>query len=440
MGFSVVKTIGLDAREAPARTQSGNALVVALIVLMVLTAASMAYMVVTKADTQISGNAVASAQALYAAEAGLTEGLHRMAFKSEVTNYIGPAGNPAPGWGRYIVLKSGDSNLDPDAAALASDGLDNNEDGIVDEPGESYPEVLTKQEFGPGQSQYPYVRVEYKTQGGQLVRFGDADNNSATPQTQNLAAGQPVLRLTSRGEQGTGTKVIEAEAVRFPLIDVHAAIWTGKKFDFSGDAFGVDGNDHYATAPYDTVPGGVALPGVLTAGPTSDAVLNATQRDNVTGAGGGIPSVAQTAIAYDFNALWSTLSSMADYKYTGTTTLSTNVGTLADPKIIVVDGNVSTATGWRGAGILIVNGNIDIMGHWSVFKGIVIVNGVYKTCTGNSHRDHGEIYGALVALGSNTENSVMGGRAVGSKTFYSSEAINAVQVGTPYTLAWWRER
>lgn len=417
-------------------------MVVALLILVVLTAAGVTYMSVARTDSQISGNALSSAKALYAAEAGVSEGLHRMGYPAEVANYIGPAGNPAPGWGRYIVMKSGDSHLDSGAAALASDGLDNDGDAVVDEPGERYPEVLTKQAAGSGRLKYPYVRVAYKTQGGQLVLFGDADNNPATPQTQNLTTGSPVLQITARGEEGSATKVIEAEGVRFPLIDVYGAIYSGKKFEFKTEAFDVDGNDHYATAPYDTVPGGVEVPGILTKGPTSDVILSPTQENNVTGAG-GIPSVEQSTVNYDFNALWSALWSIADYKYTGNKRPTTDIGTLADPKIIAVDGNLHTKDSWRGVGILIVNGDIDIMSHNSGFTGIVIVNGVFKTCDGGSKKGHGEIYGSLITMGdpTDTENSFLGGLKIGTKVYYSTQAINAAKsIAAPYTLAWWKEK
>src|SRR5262245_65642611 len=106
---------------------------------MVLTSAGVAYVAVTKSEKQIAGNAMRSSQAMYAAEAGITEGLHRMSFPAESTNYIGPPAVPTAGWGRYIVLANGNSALDPGRAALASDGLDNDGDSFVDESGETYP-------------------------------------------------------------------------------------------------------------------------------------------------------------------------------------------------------------------------------------------------------------------------------------------------------------
>src|SRR6267154_843273 len=88
--------------------------------------------------------------------------------------------------GRYIVISPGRSALDPDGPALEHDGLDNNENGLIDEPGERYPEVLTKQVVNASALRYPYVRVEYKTQGTNLVLFGDADDDPTTPPVENF--------------------------------------------------------------------------------------------------------------------------------------------------------------------------------------------------------------------------------------------------------------
>src|SRR5574342_58199 len=72
--------------------ESGNVMVVALLVLLVLTTAGVTFIAVTKSEKQIASNTMTAAQALYAAEAGITEGLHRMSFPAESANYIGPAG------------------------------------------------------------------------------------------------------------------------------------------------------------------------------------------------------------------------------------------------------------------------------------------------------------------------------------------------------------
>jgi len=360
-----------------------------------------------------------------------------MAFPSESLSYIGPAAAPTAGWGRYIVLVAGASALDPGRAALATDGMDNNENGLVDEANEKYPEVLTKQTINASALRYPYVRVEYKTQGGQLVRFGDADNNPATPPVENFTVGAPELRITARGRTGSADKTLEAEAVRFPLVQVESAIWAGGPLNINGNGFYIDGHDHAATAPYDTLTGASPTPGILTLNAATDVPLTSSQLDNVSGTGGDA-SVQQSAFTYNFNGLWNQLVPMADYSFNGAqsfTNSSPSYGSYTDPKVTVVNGNLSTAGGWTGGGILVVNGNLS-MGGGCQYTGVVICMGDVSI-GGGGPADVAHILGGLLYQGTIVNGSGLGGSA---DVYYSSQAINAAQSLSRYTLAWWRER
>jgi hypothetical protein len=419
------------------RSESGNALVIALLVLMVLTSAGVAYVAVTKSEKQIAGNTMTASQAMYAAEAGIAEGLHRMAFPAESLNYVGPPGLPYAGWGKYIVLTSGASLLDPNRAALASDGLDNDGDGFVDESGEAYPEVLTKQTVNANALVYPYVRVEYKLQGNQLVRFGDGDDDPTTPPVENLVNGAPVLRITAAGRRGNAAKTLEAEAVRFPIISAKGPLWAGGHMNFNGNAFLIDGHDHYAAPPNDTIPGAAPAPAVLTEGPMSDATLTTNQQDNVSGEGGD-NSVEHSPYTYDFNQIWTQLSGMADYSLTGPLTFgssSPSYGSYSNPKVTVVNGNLAINGTWTGGGILMVNGNLA-MGGGCQYKGIVVCSGDL-TMTGGGPADVARIIGAVIYQGTLVNASSFSGSG---RIWYSSEAINAALNVNRYTLAWWRER
>lgn len=431
------KTPRFAAQGGTRRGDSGNAMVVALLVLLVLTTAGITYVAVTKSEKQIAGNSMTASQALYVAEAGITEGLHRMAFPAESLNYIGPPGTPVAGWGRYIVLVSGASALDPDRAALATDGMDNNENGLVDEPNERYPEVLTKQAINASALRYPYVRVEYKTQGGQILHFGDADNNPATPPVENLTKGAPELRITARGRIGNADKTLEAEAVRFPLVQVESAIWSGGQLNLNGNGFFIDGHDHAATAPYDTLTGAPSTPGILTKGPATDVPMTNNQLDNVSGTGGD-GSVQRSPFNYDYNGLWNQLVPMADYSFNGAQSFSSSspaYGSYTNPKVTAVNGDLSCTGGWTGGGILIVNGNLS-MGGACQYTGVVIVLGDVSIA-GGGPADVAHVLGGLLFQGTMVNGATLGGSA---DIFYSSQAVNAAQSLARYSLAWWRER
>jgi hypothetical protein len=426
-------TSGFVAR---ARTpDQGNAMVVALLVLMILSAAAVAYVAVTKSEKQISSNSAIATGAFYTAEAGLTEGIYRMSYPKDSVNYIGPA-TPAAGWGEYIVMANGASAQDPNGASVASDGLDNDGDGQIDEAGERYPETPSKQ-TGGNTLQYPYVRVEYKTQGGQLVRFGDADQNPSTPPQENFIYGDPVLKVSAAGTNGGSRKVIEAEAVRFPLLNVNAAIWAGGPLNLNGNAFLLDGHDHDADAPYDTIASAPPVKAVLTEGLTSDVPYTLQQQDNVIGDGGS-GSVAQSTFTYDFNALWASLSTASDQSFIGPVTFSSSspsVGTMDNPKIMTVAGDLTIQGTWTGAGILMVNGNVS-MGGGAMYKGIVIATGDVRLA-GGGPADVARILGGVIYQGSLVNASTQGGSA---RVFWSTEAVTNALGMSKYTLSWWRER
>jgi hypothetical protein len=414
---------------------SGNAMVVALLVLMLMTAAGVTFVAVTKSEKQIDGNQMAGTQAMYSAEAGISEALMRM-NPGNAAAYIGPA-NPTPGWGRYLVTANGKSALDPDGAKLAGDGWDNNNNSYVDESGERYPEVLSMQPNSADALRYPFVRVEYKLRSNQLVRFGDADGNAATPPVENLTVGAPVLRLTALGQKGNANKILEAEAVRFPFVDVNSAIWTGKHLTLNGNALLVDGSDHYMASPYDTIPGAPALPGVMTLGPVTDVPLGPGQDNNILGSG-GIASIQQSTYTYDFNQIKTDAATTNDYSLAAGTTLSSSdppLGTVASPKITYAQGNLKISGSWTGAGILVVNGNLTMTGG-AQFMGIVVCLGD-ANLAGGGPADVANIIGGLIYQGTVVDASAVSGAA---RVLYSSAAVNNAQMLKRYTLAWWRER
>jgi PilX N-terminal len=425
----------MQIRRPRVGNDSGNAMVVALLVLMLFTAAGVTFIAVTKSEKQIAGNQASTSQAMYAAEAGLSEAIARMNYPDDPA-YIGPA-NPSAGWGCYVVEANGASKLDPDLPAEQKDGLDNDGDGIVDNAGERYPEVNSAQLALKESLGYPYVRVRYKTQGNSLVLFGDADHNSLTPPTENLSMGAPVLEVTAQGTRGNANKLVEATAYRYPLIDVNSAVWAGASLKMNGNALLIDGHDHTATAPYDTVAGAPTLPGILTEGPTSDIDLSSGQQDNVLGLN-DVGSVFQSPTTYDFNKIWATIAPLADKSLPGGTTLSSfdaPIGTIGDPKITVANGNLKISGSWTGTGILVVNGSL-IMTGGAQFTGIVVALGDVSLA-GGGPADVAHIVGGLIYQGTVVDASSYGGAA---RVYYSSEAVNAANLLSRYQMAWWHER
>jgi hypothetical protein len=424
--------------------EAGNALVIALLVLFLLTSLGVSYVAVTKGDKQVAGNQLTSTQAFSNAEAGISEVLARMSDPNAPgTTYIGeqPAAGYTPGWGRYVITDPGNSGLDPQYNATTSDGLDNNGNAAVDEASEHYPERSSKQNAGMALSDkldYPWVKVRYKLNGAnQIILFGDHDNNPLTPPRENLVRGIPKLIITSAGRRGTGQKVVTVEAVKWPLPPVPGSVYTEGQMTFNGNSFYIDGHDHNPTAPYDTVSGATPLAGISTPNdPNAIASqLNGQQDDNVQGTGAD-PSVQPSNVNLDLPAMAAEWSSMADITLNGNQTNPSTAGwgSMASIpptlKIVHVAGDLHISGNASGAGVLVIDGDFTLSGSFN-WNGVVLCLKDVAITGGGSVK---QIVGALMVQGSVNNNSNLNGNI---KLLYSSAMISQLNALTRYEVSSW---
>jgi hypothetical protein len=423
--------------KGSARPDAGNAMIIALLILFLLTSLGISYVAVTRGDKQIAGNQMTSAQAFSNAEAGISEAMLRVSDPSDVANYIGePTGTVTPGWGKYIVNDPGNSGLDPQYNATLSDGLNNNGNGSTDEASEHYPEIGSKQ--GPmalsSKLDYPWVKVRYKLNGAnQVLRFGDSDNNPTTPPVENTTTGQPELIVTAAGRKGVGAKTVTVEAVKWPLPPVPGSVYTEGTMNFNGNSFYIDGHDHNPTAPFDTIAGAAPLPGIASpnnAGPITSALSN-QQLDNVEGSGGD-PSVRTSSLNLDLPAIAASWSQLADLNYAGGTNNpnTSTWGTIGDLKVVHVAGDLSVMGNGDGAGVLIVDGDFHLGGTFS-YSGIIIVLGNCDIQGGGNAKN---IVGGLMVQGTLTGTTNVAGNV---KLMYSSAMINQLYALTRYEISSW---
>ena len=421
------------------RPDAGNAMIVALLILFLLTSLGISYVAVTKGDKQIAGNQMSASQAFSYAEAGISEALLRMSNPNDTAtgNYIGePAGTVTPGWGKYIVNDPGNSGLDPQYNATLSDGLDNDGDGHIDNPNEHYPETGSKQSSLPLTSKldYPWVKVRYKVNGaGQVLLFGDHDNNPTTPPKENVVRGQPELIVTAAGRKGVGAKTVTVEAIKWPLPPVPGSVYTKSTMTFNGNSFYIDGHDHAATAPYDTIPGNTPVAGISSPNqaPAIAGALSGQQLDNVQGTGAD-PSVQNSSLNLDLPSIAASWSQMADINYVGNTSspdMST-WGSIGNLKIVHVAGDLTTTGNGSGAGVLIVDGDFHLGGTVN-YNGIIIVLGNLDIQGGGSAKN---IVGGVMVQGTTTGNTTVGGNV---KLMYSSAMIQQLYSLTRYEISSW---
>jgi hypothetical protein len=419
--------------------ERGNALVIALLVLLLLSSMAAVFVAVTKTEKQISGNNLRDSQSLYVAEAGVAEALSRMSTPSS-PSYIGETTTPpTPGWGRYVVQSGNGSNGDPERASVQSDGLDNDGNGQVDESGEAYPEVYSSQ-VGLGHPLgYPWVKVRYKqvTVGGvqRVVLFGDHDNNLATRPTQNVVAGHPVLIVTCNGTENNATKTVEVEALRLPGPTIPGSIYTEGTLDCKGTSFHIDGND-YDPVTGTIVAGSTPLPGVVPTQGVGAVDCNTPQGWNNIDGSGASPSISPATVDIDLQSVFDIYKGMADVAYNGTQ-MNPNTsgwGSLDDYKIVCVkNGELHLSGANSGGGILLVEGDIMVSGQFTWY-GIVICMGNVDF-TGGGSGIH--IYGGVMTQGNMASSGSVSGNA---DILYSSTTIAKLTEFQTYRVCSWRER
>ena len=419
--------------------EKGNALLVALLVLFVLSTVALAFVNAAKTERQISGNNLRESQALYVAEAGLSEGLARMSSKSS-PSYIGETGSPpTPGWGRYIVMTNGESAGDPERNVTEADSLDNNGDGSIDESGETYPEVLSSQAGLALPIEYPWVKVRYRVFkiGGvdRVVLFGDHDDNPATRPIQNLVRGAPVLIVTSNGIQSNAKKTVEIEAVKLPGLPVPGSVYTEGTLECKGTAFHIDGHDYDPAA--DTImTGSSPIPGVVATQGVGAVDCNTPQGwDNIEGSGAP-PSITGATYDLDLQGYLNSYASMADLVYNGTQSnpSTSGWGSITDYKVVYIQGGDLHLSGQNsGGGILLVDGDLLVSGQFTWYGVIICMGNIDFTGGGNGIH----VYGCVMTQGSISASGSVSGQA---DLFYSSQTISKLSEMNSYMVALWRER
>jgi len=422
--------------KASRKGQEGGALAITLLLLMGLTALGAAFMTTSRTETQIAGNVMRHTQALYLAEAGLNEALARL-HRPTGASYIGEdLFAPNPGWGTYLVLSSGNSALDPDYSDAEDDGLDNDIDGSTDETGEAYPEVLSAQSALASPLNYPWVRITYSLDNaGNLIRFGDHDDNPTTRPRKNLVDGDPVVFITARGEQGTSRRTLEVEVVRTPAPYMDACIYTeDDNFKFNGNSFLISGYDH-DPATGDSIPGADGLPAIVTTQDPNNILddIAVDQEGQVIGPEGE-SSVESSQYDMDLEAIVAEYAGYADFRYLGDTNNpnTSGWGGLDDYHIVYVkEGDLHLSGNTDGGGLLLIEGSMIVTGQFTWY-GLVIVLGDINFAGGGAGI---HIYGGVLANGQVTRNDI-GGQA---DILYCSYTLQRLSELKGFQILSWNE-
>lgn len=249
----------------------------------------------------------------------------------------------------------------------------------------------------------------------------------------NLSGTLPNVRITSTARIGDVQHISIADAWLEPIYfpDLPAGMYVSSAAVESAAELG---DMHVSGANHD-INGfvkGTGNPAVFGIGVDSDAdrttVLgNLLKPQNIEGkidSSIGFPSVGVTNLGIDWSKIYQYLANAADQTFVENIPKGTEMGTLADPKITLVNADANNnnqimINSASGAGILVVNGNVKFTGNCD-FKGIVL-------CYKNSDLTYesmgtNNILGGIVAAGT-VHFKLLGTMNVK----YSLDVINSVK-------------
>ncbi len=395
---------GEELKAGPLKEESGVVFVVGLLLLLTVTLIGISALSTSTYDIRISGNERASVQAFYVAEAGINELMGR--FRGGATNQIIDSAPFNPAWKLLLAKDSGNGAIQ---IAYASGEQD------------SVASLQNELDFG--------VEVTHKTdETNQVVKYG----------------GAPVYLLKSHGFTADGShKVLEVEMIKGPNYDPPSAVYSEGPVRIRGNSTYINGDD---------LCGSTNKPGVATTTTTAPAI-NVSGNPSIIGSP---PTVTRAntppPTSLPLKEMLDYLKNDAHFKYRynenqtltgysdgwGTPTCSdpTVPMTYTGPMSIIYFNLQGTQTlkltDSHGAGILLVEGNLEINGEFTWY-GIVLVTGtVAYTGAGQKH-----LTGGILAAG----NSSMGIEIAEYTGIVHCSAVSdrLKEIVPPFKIVRWRE-
>ncbi|MFH1755836.1 MAG: pilus assembly PilX N-terminal domain-containing protein [Candidatus Latescibacterota bacterium] len=410
------------------KDEKGSALVVTLLVLFAVSVIGATLSKLSSTDLKVAGNQRMSADALYAAEAGLTEAIHRLALADPTNVTVGGSSINAaisdsppydPDWQTRIFLDT------PGNAAKVTGSIVST--GTIQDPSQPY--ILYSRPSGTDD----ILTIVHKWQDRDADGNRDADEvvlyDGTVIPPENFDSGFPVEIITVPGRVGMGERVIQAEVTRRTLnARTLGALYVDKAIKVTGTP-DFCGYNHALNTPVGTVLGGCSgwhtgagdLVGVAT---TGDVV-------NMGGAADadGYPSPIDTSSSNPFYSLPDVLGltqSEVDQMLA-----QADQTTITNPLngITYIDGDAKINSNLSGTGLIYITGDLSGNGDMD-FKGLIYVEGDVKL-NGSAW-----ILGSLIVRGTTDYNFSAGNAAV----LYSEDAIkNYLGQAMPIILLSWRE-
>jgi hypothetical protein len=337
------------------KEENGVALILALLLLVVLTFIGISSVNTTTYDLLISGNKRVSEQTFYVGEAGFNEFMGR--FREGATGEIIDTNQSSPDW-RLFLAKNTER-----AKEIGYDSAN---------PNHFFNQSLqTELDFG--------VEIKHKV---------DLSNKVVTK------GGLPIYIVKSHGFtiEG-GNKVIEVEIIKRPNLDPPAAVYSKAPVNLKGSSTYIQGNDQCPVSGTYNKPGIITTTSTITesGSPTIDGSprteTNSSKNLNLSEMVDYLKDYANFNYGYNDNETltgysdsWGTPTSDGTEKPLGYT------GSMNIVYFNMSGGNtVKFAGGSHGAGILLVNGNLEINGGFSWYGDIIVTGGLKFTGGGEKN-------------------------------------------------------
>jgi hypothetical protein len=394
-----LKAVGLSEEK-------GIALVLGMLLLLVATLIGISALNTSTIDVVISGNERASVQAFYVAEAGINEFMGR--FRAGATNEIPDSDPSNPNWKILLARYPGKG-----ATKI----------GYLSGSPNSHSSLQNQLDFG--------VEIKHKIDAtNQVVHYG----------------GAPIYILKSYGFTADGgNKALEVELKKSSGYDPLAALYSEMPVHIHGSSTYINGNDGCGSTNN--------KPGIITPATTFPPIIES----NNPSINGSPPKITLASnpppVTLQIKEMVDYVKGDADFKYSysgnqtltgysdgwGTPTSSdTSVPiTYTGPMNIIYfnmngDNTLKLTGGSHGAGLLLIEGNLEINGEFTWY-GVILATGAVGY-TGGGQKN---ITGGIMSGANATLEVDMGGN---SGTIYCSVVSSKLKdIVPPSKITRWRE-
>ena len=411
--------------------QEGSVLVVTLLILFAISIMGATLAMVSSMDLKISGNQRRTSQALFVAEAGLNEAIHRITLPDPTDVTVGGwTGNAAladsepydPNWTAMIYLTSPASAPAGGGSIVTTGTLQD-----LSQPHLEYSAPSGTDGVITIQHKWRDLDGDGTRDPEEIVRY---DPLGVPPE--NFTRGYPVEVVTVTGRLADGERVIQAEVTKKMMtVRTLGALYVDKAVRLTGNS-AFCGYDH----SYDTPPG--TKPDKWNA--CSAFHHSSGHLPGVTATGDQIKTQGSSEVRGDpmpiNNSAMNPFYSLDEVLGLPVIEVKKLLAKADNTKIVkplngitYIDGDANINSNLTGEGLVYVTGDLHAAGSF-IFKGLIYVEGdVHFTGTP-------WILGSMIVRGKSDFNFSSGNAAV----LYSSEALSrALNSSMPGLILSWRE-